>query len=418
MRWLIPSQGGWVSGTRLNGFDQGKRAPGGLRPRRVLGLALRLAHARAPDLKRIPTGHFSIGFGSVIDGVLLLFEFHPMRLPNIHPKKVYASRRPRAVRALTLLTLACALGTPLPAATYELDGAAGALIGAPATDIAQPEDTLLDVARRNGLGYEEITRANPGVDTWLPGAGRELVLPTQRLIPEVERTGIVINLPEHRLYYFPKAERGARPVLITYPISIGRMDWTTPLGVTQVVAKNRNPIWYPPKAVLEEHEANGDPLPTFVPPGPDNPLGAFAMRLGIRGGAYLIHGTNKPAGVGMQVTHGCMRLYPEDIEALFALVPLHTQVRIINQPVKLSWIGEELYMEAHQPLDRMGDPQEPDLKILEGMLLGATADRPVAINWDAAEETLRKAQGIPTVVAIEVVTEVDFPLPWNGWAQP
>ena len=142
------------------------------------------------------------------------------------------------------------------------------------------------------------------------------------------------------------------------------------------------------------------------------------MRLGIRGGAYLIHGTNKPAGVGMQVTHGCMRLYPEDIEALFALVPLHTQVRIINQPVKLSWIGEELYMEAHQPLDRMGDPQEPDLKILEGMLLGATADRPVAINWDVAEETLRQAQGIPTVVAIEVVTEVDFPLPWNGWAQP
>jgi L,D-transpeptidase ErfK/SrfK len=155
-----------------------------------------------------------------------------------------------------------------------------------------------------------------------------------------------------------------------------------------------------------------------VPAGPDNPLGAYAMRLAIPGGAYLIHGTNKPAGVGMQVTHGCMRLYPEDIEALFPLVPLRTPVRIINEPVKLGWVGDELYMEAYRPLDRMGDPEEPDLKILEDMLLKATADRPVAINWDLARATLKEARGMPIVVAIEVVSEVDPSLPPAATPQP
>jgi L,D-transpeptidase ErfK/SrfK len=375
--------------------------------RRGLRAQLRLADARAPDLKRIPAGAFFRRAGCFFDGVLVLFEFHSFTVRPVDGGALYASRAGAFVRTITLLAIALALATPLPAATYVLNDPAVALIGSPATETAQSEDTLLDVARRNGLGYEEIIRANPGVDTWLPGAGRKLALPTQRIIPGAAREGIVVNLPEHRLYYFPKPRRGAARTVITYAVSIGRMDWATPLGLTQVAAKNRNPTWYPPKAVLEEHEANGDPIPPVVPPGPDNPLGAFAMRLAIPGGAYLIHGTNKPAGVGMQITHGCMRLYPEDIEALFPLVPLHAPVRIINEPVKLGWVGEELYMEAHRPLDRMGEPEEPDLKVLEGMLLTATADRPVAINWDLARATLAEARGIPTVVAIEVVSETD-----------
>jgi L,D-transpeptidase ErfK/SrfK len=343
-----------------------------------------------------------------------LFEFHPNDFPYLIGRGLYSTSLRSFVTPVTRLAAAFAifsLTAIASAATYILDGATNTLIGAAATDATQAEDTLLDVARRNGLGYEEIVRANPGVDTWLPGAGRELKLPTQRIIPGAERKGIVINLPEHRLYYFPKVKHGAPQVVITYPVSIGRMDWSTPIGVTRIAAKNRNPSWYPPKAVLDEHQANDDPLPKVVPPGPDNPLGAFAMRLAIPGGAYLIHGTNKPAGVGMQVTHGCMRLYPEDIEALFPLVPLNTQVRIVNDPVKLGWVGAELYMEAHRPLDRMGDPQEPDLKILEGMLLKATADRPVAINWGLATATLREAQGIPVVVALEVESEIDVTPP-------
>ena len=348
----------------------------------------------------------------------MLFLFHPGTVTSIDGGALYARRAPAFVKAVTLFVLPLAFAGPLAAATYVLNDPHTALIGTPGADAAQAEDTLLDVARRNGLGYEEIVRVNPGVDTWLPGAGRKLVLPTQRIIPDVEHDGIVVNLPEHRLYYFPKLKRGAAPTVITYPVSIGRMDWATPIGLTQIAAKNRNPVWYPPKAVLDEHEANGDPLPAVVPAGPDNPLGAYAMRLAIPGGAYLIHGTNKPAGVGMQVTHGCMRLYPEDIEALFPLVPLRTPVRIINEPVKLGWVGDELYMEAYRPLDRMGDPEEPDLKILEDMLLKATADRPVAINWDLARATLKEARGMPIVVAIEVVSEVDPSLPPAATPQP
>lgn len=336
-----------------------------------------------------------------------MFEFHPNHLIGVNGGALYASSRRRIVKAITLCALAVLATPPLAAATFVLDEEPGALIGAPGRDVTDRRDTLLDVARRNGLGYQEIVRANPGVDIWLPGAGRTLVLPTQRVVPDVDRAGIVINLPEHRLYYFPKQKPGAAPTVVTYPVSIGRMDWNTPIGVTRIVAKTANPSWYPPKSVLDEHAANGDPLPVVVPPGPDNPLGAFAMRLGIPGGAYLIHGTNKPAGVGMQVTHGCMRLYPEDIEALFPLIAVQTPVRIVNEPVKLGWVGDVLYMEAHQPLDRMGDAEEPDLKVLEGMLLAATADRPVAINWDLARQTLLDAQGIPTVVAIEVLTEID-----------
>ena len=360
-------------------------------------------------------GSRRVGVSCVLyPGVVSLFEFHSSRERESDGGALYARPRRKIVKRVTLLAGAAWLAfaaVGVEAATYVLNDPAQTLIGVPASEVTQQEDTLLDVARRNGLGYEEIARANPGVDMWLPGAGRQLVLPTQRIIPDVERTGIVVNLPEHRLYFFPKAKRGQPPTVITYAISIGRMDWSTPLGVTQIVAKNRNPIWYPTKSVLAEHAANGDPLPRIVPPGPDNPLGAYAMRLGIPGGAYLIHGTNKPAGVGMQNTHGCMRLYPEDIEALFPLVPLRTQVRIINEPVKLGWVGGELYMEAHRPLDRMGDPQEPDLKVLEGMLLKAAADRPVAINWDLARKTLQDAQGIPTVVALEVESEMDVEQP-------
>src|SRR5262245_49630283 len=244
-----------------------------------------------------------------------------------------------------------AISAQLHAATYELPPGQDTVIGDVQQTVAAHEDTLLDIGRKYGVGYEEIVAANPGVDPWLPGAGTQVLIPSRYIIPDTPREGVVVSLAEHRLYYFPRPKAGEAAIVRTYPISIGKMDWKTPLGVTRIVNKREKPIWYPPESVREEHAADGRPLPKAVPPGPDNPLGDYAMRLGIPGGAYLIHGTNRPAGVGMQVTHGCIRMYPEDIEEFFKLVSVNTPVRIIHQPYKMGWKGQELYMEVHAPLE-------------------------------------------------------------------
>ena len=208
------------------------------------------------------------------------------------------------------LWLAAAQVARAGGAEYVLPTNGDNVIGSVTTAVAEHEDTLLDIGRRYGVGYEEIIAANPGVDPWLPGAGTEVLIPTRFVLPDAPREGIVVNLPEHRLYYYPPAKPGEKRVVRTYPISTGKMDWKTPLGVTRVASKQVRPNWYPPKTVRLEHEEKGDPLPPFIPPGPDNPLGEYAMRLGIPGGSYLIHGTNRPAGVGMQVTHGCISHVP------------------------------------------------------------------------------------------------------------
>jgi L,D-transpeptidase ErfK/SrfK len=292
-----------------------------------------------------------------------------------------------------------ALAPPAGAESFPVPAPGSDLIGELATTEAGQHDTLLDVARRFGLGYEEITNANPGVDPWLPGAGTRIVLPKWRLLPSAPRTGIVINLPEHRLYWFPPVAAGEQPVVWTFPVSIGKMDWHTPLGTTRIVQKIRDPTWSPPRSVREEHARRGDILPAVVPAGPDNPLGRFAMRLGIPGGAYLIHGTNRPAGVGMQVTHGCMRLYPEDIEALFAMVPVNTPVLIVNQPYKWGWHDGELLIEVHPPLQE-DTVEPPTLTELTRLVVAATRERPLPIEWQRAEQAWRESRGIPVAVSI------------------
>jgi L,D-transpeptidase ErfK/SrfK len=261
------------------------------------------------------------------------------------------------------------------------------------------EQTLLDIAREQGIGQEEILNANPGVDRWLPTVGSDVIIPGQRLLPEATRRGIVINLPEYRLYYFPEPTRkGDRREVITFPISVGRMDWKTPLGLTRISAKQKNPSWTPPSSIRAEHAFDGEELPRVVPAGPDNPLGAYALRLAIAG--YLIHGTDKEFGVGMRVTHGCMRLLPEHIETLFRLVPVGTPVRLMNQPIKLGWGPDGLYLEAHPPLEeddaaieiriaetlneaRRGVAARPDLALDELMIRTAVIEKsglPVAIT--------------------------------------
>ncbi|MCG5530480.1 L,D-transpeptidase family protein [Halorhodospira halochloris] len=216
------------------------------------------------------------------------------------------------------------------------------------------EETLLDIAMRYAVGYEEIRLANPDIDIWLPGEGTEVVIPNHFLLPDVERKGIVINLAEMRLYYFPPGE----DVVETFPVSIGRLDWSTPLGETEITELIEDPVWYPPRSIREQAAEQGEDMPRLVPPGPDNPLGEHAILLDIPG--YLLHGTNRPWGIGMRATHGCIRLHPFDIDHLFGQIERGTRVKIINQPFKAGWSANgQLYMQAfplieeeQQQLDR------------------------------------------------------------------
>ena len=325
-----------------------------------------------------------------------------------------------------LLAAAGVITNSARAEIYELPPAGHDVVGAVSTITARHEDTLVDIARRHGLGYQDIVRANPKVNVWVPGEGTEIVLPTRYVLPPGPRQGVVLNLAEYRLYYFPEVEAGETAYVLTYPISIGRMDWETPLGLTKVISKVRDPSWYVPKSVLEEHAAEGRPLPRIVPPGPDNPLGKYAMRLGLPG--YLIHGTNRPAGVGMRVTHGCVRMFPEDIEYLFAQIDLNTRVRIINAPVKMGWDGDQLVMEVHPVLEvaapatdeatlaaeEAGDPDAVDetgevaaiprdpLTYVTQQFIATTGERAGQLDWHLAEQTVERSDGIPISVGREI----------------
>ena len=307
------------------------------------------------------------------------------------------------------------------AEVYELPPVGNDVVGAVTIIQARADDTLIEIARRHGLGYEDIVRANPDVDTWLPGEGTDVVLPTRFVLPPGERRGLILNLAEYRLYYFPEPKGDEPAVVMTYPMSIGRMDWETPLGRTSVVSKVTDPSWYPPASVRAEHAADGDPLPRIVPPGPKNPLGRHAMKLGLPG--YLIHGTNRPAGVGMRVTHGCIRLFPEDIGFLFGKVSVDTPVRIINVPVKIGWNGDDLMVEVHRPLEMTppaadGDSetdamsqaeaiqsapfQRDNLTALTEQFVTATNARPGELYWDIAEQLLERADGVPTLAGRQI----------------
>jgi L,D-transpeptidase ErfK/SrfK len=301
------------------------------------------------------------------------------------------------------LAVSLALGAiPRADATvYTLKNKDDAVFGEDQTVTTVYEDTLYDLAAKYSLGSEEILRVNPGIDPWVPGAGKQVIIPGRHILPPGPHEGIVVNLPEHRLYYYPKPKRGEPQAVITYPVSIGKMDWRTPLGLTHVIGKQKDPTWYPPESVRKEHAANGDPLPASVPPGPDNPLGAYAMRLAAGNGTYLIHGTNNPKAVGMPVTHGCIRMYPDDVQALFPLVPVGTPVRLINDPIKVAWVDGELLLEAHPPVDAEGQSFEPNVEQCSDLLQKAVGDTTVAIHWDYAREVLQKADGVIATVGLE-----------------
>lgn len=241
---------------------------------------------------------------------------------------------------------------PIQAAEYVLPPSEYNMIGEAFLVRSKASETLLDIAREYSVGYNEIVKANPDVDRWYPGDDTPVVIPTRFILPDTPRSGLVLNLPEMRIYYYPKPKNGEAPKVITYPVGIGRMNWQTPRGKTYISEKKKNPTWTPPASIRREHAAQGDPLPAVVPAGPDNPLGTRALRLGMP--SYLIHGTNKPYGVGMRVSHGCIRMRKEDVEALYDIIPRGETVRIINQPLKIGRFAGSLFMEFHSPLEEDG----------------------------------------------------------------
>jgi L,D-transpeptidase ErfK/SrfK len=282
---------------------------------------------------------------------------------------------------------------------FDLATADQELVGAPQMLFAKHENTLPGIAREYNVGFEEIKNANPGVDIWLPGEGTPIYLPTSGLLPVAPRDGIVINVASMRLFYYTTYHETTatgvtdRLAVTSHPIGIGRQDWATPLGEATVKDKARDPVWYPPASVRAEHAAKGDPLPSIVPAGPDNPLGAFALTLSLPG--YLIHGTNMPAGVGMRASHGCIRMYPEDIEALFDRVARGTPVRIVDEPVLAGWHDGVLYLEVHPPLaeDSRDLMAEADRAIAGALVRGGKVG--VVVDAAAVAQVVAEKRGLP-----------------------
>jgi len=237
---------------------------------------------------------------------------------------------------------------PAQAGSYLLPATGNNLVGKIQYIEARAQDTLLDIARKYDLGFNEITAANPGIDPWLPEQGARIVLPTRFILPQGPGKGIVVNIAEMRLYYFPEPKNGEAKKVITHPIGIGRQGWATPVGDYHIVMKIEKPSWTMPISVYQESLANGIKSRRLIPPGPDNPLGDFAMQL--NADSLLIHGTNMPFSIGMRVSRGCLRLYPEDISSLVTKVPKGTPVRIVEQPYKFGYENNVLFMEAHEPV--------------------------------------------------------------------
>lgn len=282
------------------------------------------------------------------------------------------------------------------------------IIGQMRSTQAGRADTLLDIARQYDIGQTEIVLANPDVDRWMPEDGSEVILPSRHLLPQVERKGLVLNLPEMRLYYFPEPDKGKKPVVMTFPTGIGRMDWETPLGISKIIEKKKDPAWAPPESIKKHRIANGEPpLPDVVPPGPDNPLGRYAIRLSIGNGSYLIHGTIKPFGVGMRVSSGCVRLYPEDIEKLYNNIETGVQVNIINQPIKLGWLLDSLFIELHPPLEEDEANYTEYKQIVFDAVNAFLAEKgrdsnlpaDFKINQSILEQAIKKKTGIPVLIS-------------------
>ena len=252
-------------------------------------------------------------------------------------------------------------------------------------------DTLPDIARHFSLGINTVSAANPQTDIWVPEAGERVLLPLSFILPDTARKGIVINLAAMRLFYFK--EDGKLLAVSTYPVGVGTEERPTPMGKMYVVRKAIRPTWYVPASIAEEYRKKGDPLPAEVPPGPLNPLGEYALYLSKS--TYLVHGTNKPASIGLRATSGCIRLYPEDIKRLFEDTPVKTPVKIVNQPYLVGQSDGIVYLEAHTPFEELGTAQ---LKKTLAKLRYIEKKSGQALDWKKVREVVADARGIPVPI--------------------
>lgn len=316
----------------------------------------------------------------------------------VHPAPPAAARPVRVLHVLALLLFLGAL--PSWGATYVLPTDGSNIVGQIRVVTADSRNTLLDIARHYDLGYEEITVANPGVSIWLPGEGTRIVVPTVFILPPPPWQGLVVNIPQRRLYYFPEPNANEPAKVITFPIGIARPGWPTPLGQTTITSKYRDPSWTVPESILEEHRSQGEPdFPAFFPPGPDNPLGMVAFRTGFH--AILLHGTNRPWGVGMRVSHGCIRLYPENAEDLFLLVAPGTPLRFINAPVSAGTRDGLLYLSVAEPVeDYSGDGGILFQQAIDGLLSYERLENAPEMDLDRVQLAVEARQFVPVPVSV------------------
>lgn len=253
----------------------------------------------------------------------------------------------------------------------------------------KPNDNFLTISKRYGIGFHELEEANPGANAWSPNYG-DLIIPHKYVLPKV-RKGIVINLAELRLYYFPAGSN----TVITFPVGIGKKNWATPVLKTSVAAKLLNPTWTVPSSVKKEYAERGEKIADRFPPGPNNPLGKHALRLSAAG--YLIHGTNdEDIGVGLRISHGCIRLFNEDVKTLFDTVPTGTEVTIINEPYKIGHDGDKVYLEAHKPLAEDGHNYDYNEGLIKDRLHRLNIG--YNIDWNATESVAYELRGIPAPI--------------------
>lgn len=268
------------------------------------------------------------------------------------------------------------------------------MIGTTGSYTIKPDDTLVDLCRTLKLGFVELIAANQGVDPWIPEVGSSIVVPSGHLLPDAPREGLVVNLADQRVYFFP-ADGGS---IDTAPIGIGVDGWGTPLGRTTIVRKAYRPTWFVPASIRKENPN----LPKIVPPGPDNPLGEHALYLGWQ--SYLVHGTNIPEGVGRRASHGCLRLYPEDIARLFKRIAVGTAVTVVDQPFKIGRHDGELYVEAHTSQSQADELEEtsnftraaiPDLRATVEKSAGKDTQR---VDWALVDRAVDERTGVPLAV--------------------
>jgi L,D-transpeptidase ErfK/SrfK len=270
------------------------------------------------------------------------------------------------------------------------------VVGEPTIKTLKEGQSLDVFARAYDIGYYEILEANPRVNPLRPRPGMRLVVPSQYILPDAPREGVVINLAELRLYFYPKD----RNDVVTQPVGIGRPGWETPVGVTAIQDRREHPSWHAPASIKEDMARRGIIIPDVIPPGPNNPLGNYAMRLNLTG--YVIHGTNVPLGAGRRVSAGCIRMDPPDIEYLFKHVEVGTPVYIVNQPFKAGWLGNKLYLEAHRPLVEQRKLYNGEYTaMVKEVIAKAIQGQNVQFDWSAVEKIVKVQSGIPGVIGVK-----------------